>query len=148
MSCCTPYRRCMIQNMGKAVQHYKERIVTQTALLYIRCTDMYRSLTYTALRVPQTAYTNYEFPWRPLKQVYNSESLYGSIPCQGFTLMLNSLLYTSCTDLYSSLMYIALRVPQAVYSKCTILKTSMAIHHTEGIIITLTTYLYTRCTDL
>ena len=98
-SSCTLYRRCTFPRMRMAVQHPKESTVTQTALLYTRCNVMYSSLTYIALRVPQTVYINHEVPFHPFQHVYNSKSLHCSTPYQGITLMLKACSYTRCTHL-------------------------------------------------
>ena len=45
--------------MRMAVQHRKCSTVTQMALSRTRCTDVYSSMTYITLQVPQDVYTSY-----------------------------------------------------------------------------------------
>ena len=113
---CAPSSRCTIPKMRVAVQQPKRSTVTQTALFKTSCSDLYSSLTYIALQVPQTLNKNYEFLWRFLQQLYDSKNTYGSTPPEGEHYDANGFSCTHYTDLYSSLTYIPLRVTQTVYT--------------------------------
>ena len=53
------------------------------AFLYTCCADLYISVTYIALSVPQTVYINHEVLWHTLKLVYDFKKESGIAPHQG-----------------------------------------------------------------
>ena len=123
----------MIPKMGMAVQHSKERIVTQTALLYIRCTEMYSSRTDIALRVPQILYTDYEFRWHPLQQVYDSGMHMAVLHPKVCTIIQTAFSCIRFTDLYSSLAYASVQLPMAVYTNYQVpLRPIQQVYDTEN----------------
>ena len=51
-------------------------------ILYTRFMDLYSSLTYITLWVPQAVYTKYEEPWRCFQPMYDFKNAHGIAPPQ------------------------------------------------------------------